>query len=147
MAANRTVLRCQCRGSALQRSTRHSGRARNWNVRYVFRLHGLRTFRFSWFFLENSSLRTGCMKTGECNRPFFVISLHSLLLLTTGSGSPRDANAASSIPSWKSPVTTIDVPPLHQTQSAGPEDKFHLASRVDRCVRKPSTYSFYQRRK
>lgn len=78
-----------------------------------------------------------------------VIPLHSLLLLTTvdGSGSSRNANAANSIPSWKSPVTTIDVPLPGPPQSAGPEDRFHLDSQVDRCVRKRPMHPRSRRRK
>lgn len=42
----------------------------------------------------------------------FVTSLHSSCSLTRGDGSgpSRDANAVNSIPPWKGPVTTIDVP-------------------------------------
>jgi len=75
----------RCCADSVGAQTRHPGRVRNWNVRDVFRLHGLHTFRFSrWFFwklfAENRMYENG----RECSRPFFVISLHSLLLLTTG---------------------------------------------------------------
>jgi hypothetical protein len=91
------------------------GRARNWNVRHSASI--VEVFFFLMTLGREQGVSAAARSAPLVTRGRWVWTLEA----------SRDANAASSIPCWNNPVTTMGVSLVYPTQCAGREDEIQLS--------------------
>ena len=120
---NRTVLRCQCMGLDLT-SPPNSELGRT-----LFRLRGLRFGSREFFWTARRwelDVRSWTLLDVSA-AAHSMRSLHSPFLLTRGDGLDHQGhNHHYSIPSWKGPATTIDVPLTSRPNPTSQDQKISI---------------------